>query len=93
MFDILCSHQGFVEVHLPSSPQSDHRALRVMWAVKGLEFWFELTESNFEYLVHLFRHSEPEEKVAKPKSSPSRRRRLKRRLSEEDQQPEQQNED
>ena len=90
-----CSRQGFVEVNLPSSPQSDQRPLRVLWAVKGQEFWFELTESNFEYLVHLFRNSEVEEKCkkAKAKVSPSRRRRLRRRLSEEDQQPEQQNED
>jgi len=50
--------------------------------VKGLDFWFEITESNVEYLVNLFRQSEPEER--KPKASPKKRRRLRRTRSEDD---------
>lgn len=67
---------------LTASPGSDHRPLRVLWAVKGLDFWFEITESNVEYLVNLFRQSEPEER--KPKASPKKRRRLRRTRSEDD---------
>ena len=72
-----CLGQGFVEVTLPESTGSDGRALRVLWSVKGLDFHFELSESNVAYLVGLFRASEPEEK--KPKGSPNKRRRRSKR--------------
>ncbi len=68
---------------LTDSPGSDHRPVRVLWAVKGLDFWFELTESNVEYLVNLFRQSPPEERVRQPKASPKKRRRGRRFRSEE----------
>ncbi len=69
-------------MNLADSPGSDHRPVRVLWAVKGQDFWFELTESNVEYLVNLFRQSQPEDRVKKPKASPKRRR-LKRQRSDD----------
>ena len=73
---------------LAQSQGSDSRPIRVLWAVKGFDFWFELTESNVEYMVNLCRQSPQEEPKKRQgpqdeKKSPKRRRRLKRQRSDE----------
>ena len=73
---------------LAQSQGSDSRPIRVLWAVKRFDFWFELTESNVEYMVNLFRQSPQEEPKKRQgpqdeKKSPKRRRRLKRQRSDE----------
>lgn len=75
---------GYITINLEGVEGSDGRELRMLWQVKGQDFWVECTVSNIDYLIKLLQVSPAYEKPPKAaKPSPKRRRRLKRRSSEE----------